>query len=918
MDFWYKKGIVDKYLKKNEGAKETFSFIDGPITANNKMGVHHGWGRTYKDIFQRFHTLLGHAQRYQNGFDCQGLWVEVEVEKELGFKNKKDIETYGIDNFVERCKERVIKYSHIITEQSKRLGYLMDWENSYFTMSDENNYSIWNFLKVCHEKGWVYKGRDAVPWCPRCGTALSQHEILSEEYQNITHQSVYFALPITGSNSKLLVWTTTPWTIPGNVAVAVHPNIEYIEADIEGQTFIVSKKLANKVLPKHNITKTLTGKELIGLEYSGPFDDLAVLTGITHKVIAAPDLVTETEGTGLVHIAPGAGMEDFALSKALDLPVINLIEEDATYNADLDYLSGKNAKVNPELIIELVTERGFLFKTLDYTHRYPNCWRCKTELVFRVVDEWYIAMDTKDETGKTFREQIINSAKMATWMPGWGLYRELDWLKNMHDWLISKKRYWGLALPIYECESCRKFQVIGSKEELHQKAVSGWDQFDGNSPHRPYIDKVQINCPECNKPTKRITDVGNPWLDAGIVPMATLKYDSDKEYFGRWFPADFVVEGFPGQFKNWFYSLLAMSTVLTGKSPFDNLLGHGNVLDEFGKEMHKSSGNAIWFDDAAEEMGSDIMRIMYALSNPELNLKFGYKNASDIKRRFYLILWNSFLFYYGNENTNKTSGKESDNVLDIWIISRLDELVEVCKNALEKYDAQTAIKAIEKFVTDDLSGWYIRLSRKRADNPITSADVATTLSKVFTDLSVIFSPFAPFISEKIYQLVTGNESVLLADWPVQTSSEKDLEIDENITLTRNLVEAGHSIRKSMGIKVRQTVDAAYLTHKKLSEDYEEMLKAELNIRNLSYQPKDANEVQINSNYQTDQELIDLGLARDLIREIQTLRKKQHLTKNQKIAVQAPSWPESQTESILKQTAAESISMGESVKVELLD
>jgi len=917
LDFWYKFGIIDKYLHKNDSSSQTFSFIDGPITANNKMGVHHGWGRTYKDVFQRFHTLLGQAQRYQNGFDCQGLWVEVEVEKELGFKNKKDIEAYGIDNFVEKCKERVIKYAHTITEQSKRLGYLMDWENSYFTMSEENNYAIWNFLKVCNEKGWIYKGRDAVPWCPRCGTAISQHEILSEEYQNVTHKSIFFVLPIKNENKKLLVWTTTPWTIPGNVAVAVHPELDYVEAEFEGVIYIISKKIANKIIPKHKVIKEFKGKELIDLEYSAPFDDLKLLTGVTHKIIPAPDLVTETEGTGLVHIAPGAGMEDFALSKQLDLPVINLIGEDAVYNSDLDYLSGKNAKENPELIIELLTDREFLFKALDYTHRYPNCWRCKTELVFRVVDEWYISMDTPDQSGKTFREQIVESTKMAHWMPEWGLYRELDWLKNMHDWLISKKRYWGLALPIYECSSCDSFEVVGSKDELQQKSVSGWSDFEGNTPHRPYIDKVQISCTKCGNPIKRIPDVGNPWLDAGIVPMATLKYDTDKEYFEKWFPADFVVEGFPGQFKNWFYSLLAMSTVLTGKSPFKNLLGHGNVQDEFGKEMHKSSGNAIWFDDAAEEMGSDIMRVMYSLSNPELNLKFGYKNASDIKRRFYLILWNSFLFYYNNEQAAK-KGHVSDSILDVWILSQLDTLTNYCKNYLEKFDSASAIKLIEKFVVNDLSGWYIRLSRKRAENPDTSTDVLTTLNQVFTSLSIIFSPFAPFISEKIYQLTSDNESVLLADWPSESkTTNKASEINQNIILTRSLVEFGHSLRKSLGVKVRQTVDAEYQVKAKLDPIYEEMLSAELNIRHLSYSPSNEIGVKINDNYKTDKELISLGLARDLIREIQTLRKNLRLTKDQRIKITASTWPEDQTDSILTATSADSISLGDELKIELI-
>lgn len=917
LDFWYKEKIVDQYLKKNEKSETTFSFIDGPITANNKMGVHHGWGRTYKDIFQRYHTLLGDAQRYQNGFDCQGLWVEVEVEKELGFKTKKDIESYGIDLFVEKCKERVIKYAHTITEQSKRLGYLMDWDNSYFTMSEENNYAIWNFLKQCHEKGWVYKGRDAVPWCPRCGTAISQHEILSEEYQNITHKSIYFALPLINDTRKLLVWTTTPWTIPGNVAVAVNPDLDYVEIEFDDNQFIVAKKLANKIFNSATTIKELKGKEILDLEYIGPFDDLSLLTNIRHRVISAPELVTESEGTGLVHIAPGAGMEDFALSKEYNLAVINLIGEDAVYNKDLDYLGGKNAKDDPDMIVDLLKERGFLFKTLDYTHRYPNCWRCKTELVFRVVDEWYISMDTPDQTGKTFREQIIQSAKMANWMPQWGLYRELDWLKNMHDWLISKKRYWGLALPIYECQSCSSFQVIGSKDELCQKAISGWQEFEGHTPHRPYIDRVEINCDKCGQPTKRILDVGNPWLDAGIVPEATLKYGSDRTYFDKWFPADFVVEGFPGQFKNWFYSLLAMSTVLTGQSPFKNLLGHGNVLDENGKEMHKSSGNAIWFDDAAEEMGSDIMRIMYALANPELNLKFGYKTASDIKRRFYLILWNSFLFYYNNEN-KIVSDNNSKHVLDQWILNTLDQLVSNCQKSLGEFDASTSIKAIEKFVVNDLSGWYIRLSRKRAEDPSTSGEVLVTLRKVFTNLSIILSPFAPFISEKIYTHTTGSKSVLLEDWPNIAGSDESLTpISESISLTRELAELGHSTRKSLGVKVRQTIDAEYTSAQKLDSVYEEMLCIELNIRNLSYIKSNNKKITINNNYKTDKDLINLGITRDLIREIQTLRKNQHLTKSQKIKIHLPSWPKEMEESILTATSAVEIIKDSELKIELV-
>ncbi|MFH2019218.1 MAG: class I tRNA ligase family protein, partial [bacterium] len=533
---FYDSGIVDKYLHKNDKSEKRFSFFDGPITANNPMGLHHGWGRTYKDLWPKYKNLQGYKQRFQNGFDCQGLWVEVEVEKDLDFHKKQAIEEYGVAKFVQKCKERVLKYSAIQTGQSKRLGYFADWDNSYYTMSDENNYMIWHFLKVCHENGWIYKGHESVPWCPRCRTAISQHEMLTEDYKEVVHKSIVLQLPIEGRKDEyLLVWTTTPWTIPANIAVAVDVKLDY--SLVEGNTndkFWVAKDAMERIFKTDFkcILKTVKGKELVGLKYAGPFDELPAATIVKttsaafHTVVATDSLImpiNTSEGTGLVHTAVSAGTEDFKLGKLRGLPIIPVIDDEANYLPGLGWLEGKNAKKHPELILDHLQERdakgeNWVFSIENYKHRYPGCWRCKTELVWKIADEWYIAMDKKGTDGRTLRSRMQTTAKKIKWLPEFGLERELDWLTNMHDWLISKpNRYWGLALPIYEC-SCGHFQVLGSKEELQKKAVEGWDEFEGLSPHKPQIDQVKITCEKCHKKVSRIPDVGNVWLDAGIIP----------------------------------------------------------------------------------------------------------------------------------------------------------------------------------------------------------------------------------------------------------------------------------------------------------------------------------------------------------------------------------------------------------------
>ena len=453
---WEETRVFERLREQTRGGPR-WSFLDGPITANGQMGAHHTWGRTYKDLYNRYHAMLGRELRWQQGFDCQGLWVEVNVEKELGFTSKRQIEEYGVARFVERCKERVFHFADAITEQSRRLGYWMDWDSSYYTLSDENNYSIWGFLKLCHERGWLYRGHDVMPWCPRCGSALSEHE-LADGYADLTHLALTVALPLPDRPGEaLLVWTTTPWTLPANVAAAVHPELAYVR--VAPQQGARSYWLAKGALEARGaalgaqawrVLEERRGAELVGWRYAGPFDELDAQRGVSHAVVPWAD-VGAGEGTGVVHIAPGAGKEDFALGREHGLPALAPLDEDGVFVAGYGRWSGRRAAEVAEDVAADLAARGLLVARERYTHRYPTCWRCGSEVVFRLVDEWLIAMDRPGPDGRTYRQLMLDAAPQAAWVPPFGLERELDWLRNMDDWMISKKRYWGLALPFYPC-----------------------------------------------------------------------------------------------------------------------------------------------------------------------------------------------------------------------------------------------------------------------------------------------------------------------------------------------------------------------------------------------------------------------------------------------------------------------------------
>ena len=849
MEWWIANEIPAKYLKRNDDSDKKFSFIDGPITANNAMGVHHAWGRSYKDMFLRFYNMRGYKQRFQNGFDGQGLWVEVEVEKELGFNSKHDIEEYGIEKFVQDCKDRVAHFADIITEQSKLLAHWMDWDNSYYTLSDENNYAIWHFLKVCNERGWIYEGTDVMPWCIRCGTGLSQHEIATEGYQDVVHDGVFLKFPLNGrGNESLLVWTTPPWTLTSNVAAAVHPDYIYVKVRQGDEYFYLINDRLSILEGEHEVIEELLGSAMLGWTYRGPFDELPAQEGVEHLIIPW-DEVGQDEGTGIVHSAPGAGPDDFKLGKEFGLATIAPLDEAGNYVDGFGFLTGVNVMDSREPIYASLKEKGVLYKIEDYAHRYPFCWRCGTELVWRLVDEWFISMDV-------LRHQMMDVTRKIKWVPDFGLEREIDWLRNMQDWMISKKRYWGLALPIYKCRDCGHFEVIGSKAELEERATEGWEDFEGTSPHRPTIDCVKISCSECGSTVERIPDVGNVWLDAGIVPFATLGYNDNKEYWNEWFPADWISESFPGQFRNWFYSLLAMSTTLENTEPFLACFSYALMRDENGDEMHKSKGNSIPFEEGAERIGVDVMRWQFARHNPAANLNFGFSTSDEVRRQFFIPLWNVYSFFVTYANLDGWTPDDVDDSLEVseldrWLLSELNGLIATVENRLESWRPQDAARAIEEFV-DGLSNWYVRRSRRRFWKSEDDGDKRAayqTLYTALTTLTRILTPFAPFLSEELYRNLEGMrnggaiESVHLSDWPEVHESAIDEDLSKATALVRRLASLGRSARATSKLKVRQplaelVVDVPTIEERGYLESITPQLLDELNVKAV----RDASEI----------------------------------------------------------------------------
>jgi isoleucyl-tRNA synthetase len=962
LTFWDESGIFAKRKARNAG-KPRWSFLDGPITANNPMGVHHAWGRTYKDVYNRYFAMAGHELRYQQGFDCQGLWVEVEVEKALRLKSKRDIENLvpgdpeaSIDRFVQACKDRVNQFARVQTEQSVRLGYWMDWDRtdadwakrpderkSYFTMSEENNYTIWAFLKKCHGKGLVYRGYDVMPWCGRCGVGLSEME-MKEGYKLVEHRAVFVKLPLKGRpGENLLVWTTTPWTLTSNVGAAVNPKLTYLKVRLKGEVYYVSKGVfrtnrmddtgdeeevgpavpagRKKARPwldgvphltsieqhfkskagkgdSYEVVGEVAGADMIGWEYVGPFDDLpaqnheygfpeevakvtrqsgawpARTAAAAHRVIDGGDDVTETEGTGIVHTAPGCGAIDYQWGKATGLPPVAPIGDDGVFVAGFGPLTGKNAAdpATADAVFEELKAKDRLFATERYVHRYPHCWRCKTELLYRLVDEWFINMGPK-QTEEGFRGDIMKVVEKVTFLPESinGKARERDWLWNMGDWMISKKRFWGLALPIWVADTDpNDFEVIGSDAELKERAVAGWAEFDGHTPHRPWVDKVKIRSRKTGNLMSRVPDVGNPWLDAGIVAFSTMKYNTDRAYWQKWYPADFITESFPGQFRNWFYALLAMSTMMAdGEPPFRTLLGHGLVRDQFGHEMHKSAGNSIEFVAAADTggeikdpkgksipfdaIGADVMRWLYCRQNPAANLNFGPGPADEARSRVFFKLWNTYAMF-----CNYATGDGFDPAtvpipvaerpdVDRWLLSNLQDLITTAREAYRTYNVMAFALKCETFIETDLSNWYVRRNKDRLHSKNADLDAAgrkekvaayQTLYTILTTLCRVMAPCVPFVTETMWQnlrLPADPESVHLCDFPAADPSLVDEQLSKDTDAVRAVITLGLSARQQAKLGVKQALAALVVApasdaERRAVERFRGLIEDELNVK----------------------------------------------------------------------------------------
>jgi isoleucyl-tRNA synthetase len=855
LDVWEREQTFERLRERNRGGPR-WSFVDGPVTANRpSLGVHTAWGRTLKDVFQRYKALRGFDQRYQNGFDCQGLWIEVGVERELGLNSKREIEEFGLEEFARRCRDVVVRSSEALIRGSARLGQWMDWGNDYFTFSDTNIEYIWKFLKRVHERGWLYKGHRSTEWCPRCGTSISQHE-LTGSYVDRADPSLFVRFPLRDRpGESLVIWTTTPWTLPANVAAAVNPDADYGRR-LNGEWVAAAR------YPDERFDEIRKGAELVGWRYEGPFDDVIAAAADAHRVIPWEDVALD-EGTGIVHIAPGCGSEDFDLAREHDLPVLMPVDESGRFYDEYGWLHGLSTADAAEQIIGWLEERGKLVEAGLYEHRYPECWRCHTPLIFRIADDWFISVEE-------LRPKLLEANATVEWVPGYFEKRMEDWLRNMGDWNISRRRYYGLPLPFYPC-ACGHLNVIGSKAELAERAIEGMDQLV--ELRRPWIDRVPVRCAACGETATRIPEVGDVWLDAGIVPFSTLGWENaewipegyatgaakglttadlpDHAYWESWFPADWVSE-MREQIRLWFYSQLFMSVVLVGRAPFKRVLGYEKMFDQTGREMHASWGNTIPAEEAFAQMGADVMRWQYCRQPPTQDLWFGFGPAHEIKRRF-LTFWNSVKFFvdYANIERFEPAWAELEpsavelRPLDRWLVERTNQLVADAEAAYEATLTVDAVRAFEAFV-DDVSNWYIRRSRRR----FYSFDEAAfrTLWYALVQSLRTMAPITPFLTDHLWRNLVrdGPASVHLAPWP--ESEQPDRALLEEIAQVRRVVELGRQARSASRLKLRQPLRRLVVAGASSSaEGHADEIADELRVKEVAFAAVEASELRVKPN-----------------------------------------------------------------------
>jgi len=829
---WKEQDILKRCIETRDNM---FVFHDGPATANGMPGLHHMMAKFLKDTFCKYKTMQGYKVLRKVGWDTHGLPVELQVEKELGFSGKKDIEKYGIKEFNQKCRESVWKNEKAFSELTTKMGQFIDLEHPYVTY--DNNYieTEWWILKKFFDEGLFYEGHKILPYCPRCGTGLASHEV-AQGYKEVPVNTVIVPMKKKDEDVYFLVWTTTPWTLLSNVALCVNPEENYIKVESAGYKFILAEKLAPKVLgEEYQVLEIYKGKELENMEYEQLIPEIDVKGKAFF--VTCDDYVTMEDGTGIVHIAPAFGEDDAKVGKKYNLPYVNPVGEDGKYTTGpWQGMLVFDADIE---VIKYLKEHDKLFKKIKITHNYPHCWRCDTPLIYYSKPSFYLEI-TK------IKDQIIANNKTVHWYPSYvGEKRFANWLENLNDWAISRNRYWGTPLPLWRCE-CGHEEMIGSREELKEKATCEVDPKTIDL-HRPVVDDIHIKCPKCGREMTRVKDVIDCWFDSGSMPYAQYHYPfENKELFESQFPADFICEGVD-QTRGWFYTLMVLGTFVMGKSPYKNVLVNDLLLDKFGKKMSKSKGNIVSPFETIEKYGTDTIRFYLPYTSPVWTpIKFDEEGLKEVYSKYLSTLKNTYSFFALYANTDNIDPREYElekenlETIDKWILSKYNALVKYVTESYEEYDLNKVVRALVEFVSEDVSNWYIRRNRKRFwGSEITDSKKAVykTTYEILKGICLLAAPITPFVTEEIYQNLTGEESVHLASFPKADESMIDEELEQKMDAVRIIVSLGRKIREDVKLKVRQPLSTAILDGRKENDlkEYVPLIKEELNVKEVKFE-----------------------------------------------------------------------------------
>ncbi len=845
LNFWKKHDVFHQSMETREGGPE-YVFFEGPPTANGRPGVHHVLARVFKDMFPRYKAMQGYHISRRGGWDTHGLPVEIEVEKKLGFTNKQQIEDYGIAEFNKLCRESVFTYIQEWEKLTDRIGFWVDLDTAYVTYKNSYIESVWWLLKNIWEKDLLYQGFKVVPYCPRCGTPLSDHEV-AQGYSQAVDPSLFVRMPLKDEEkTSLLVWTTTPWTLPGNVAVAAHPDIDYVkiavDQDGDKEYLILAKSLLDKVLGEtpYEIVKSFKGKNLKGKAYHPLFTFLPVEKD-AHFVVLA-DFVTTEDGTGLVHLAPAFGADDMQMAIEYDLPILMTVKDDGRFKSDVRPWAGMWVKDADPLIVKDLDQRGLMYHVGTYEHTYPFCWRCDTPLLYYARPTWYIRTSE-------LKDRLVALNENINWYPDYIKHGRFgNWLENNIDWALGRERYWGTPLPVWECENCHQQVCVGSVEELSKRAGKDLSNLEL---HRPYVDNVHFECEECHGRMNRVEELIDVWFDSGSMPVSQWHYPfENQETFKEQFPADFICEAVD-QTRGWFYTLHAISTLVFDSHAYNNVICLGLILDENGQKMSKSRGNVVQPWDVLDKHGADAFRwYLYTASPPGQERRFSENLVGEVIRNFTLTLWNTYSFFVTYANLDEWSPDTSDakeySDLDKWLLSSLHALVRDVTEAYEQYDVLNATRPIEKFV-DQLSNWYLRRSRRRFWKTESDADKAAayaTLYEALKTLAFLLAPTMPFLADALYQNLirevdpSAPISIHLDHWRSYDPEMIDESLNQSMTTVMKLASLGHAARNSENLKVRQPLaEAAFVIgnaeEQQVVDEFAELLKDELNVKKLS-------------------------------------------------------------------------------------